>query len=139
MHNIYFSSFNNGAEATFNLPLLKEILLGHGCQLGAPLEGGFIPVFFPWKGDEETIGSDEGGIAVVSLDAIEFAIGRPLFDAPMRLLAFELLEKLKLCAHGDGDRIYSTHSLEESAIPEEVLEDAVRGILIVRSSNELWA
>ncbi|MYM31268.1 hypothetical protein GTP58_23290 [Duganella sp. CY15W] len=138
MDNIYFSSFNDGEEATFNLSLLKVILLKHGCKLGEPLGDGFIPVFFPWQGDEETIGSDEGGIALESLDAIEFAIGRPLYDAPMRLLAFELLEKLRLCAYGDGDRIYSVHSLEASAIPDEVLEDAVRGVSIVKSSNDLW-
>jgi hypothetical protein len=135
---IIFSRFEDGEPAGFSLEKLKEILTAHECDIGKPIEGGYIPVFFPQQNGENLIGDDEGGIAVEGGEAIEFAIGRPLYDDAMKRLAFSVLTALHLCAYGDGSRLYATEPFDQSRIPEEILDDCEGGIAIVSSPDGMW-
>lgn len=137
-HMIIFSCFSNGEEAAFDLARLKTILKTHRCELGRPGEHGYIPVSFPSKNGEVLIGTDEGGIAVDGDRAIEFAIGQPLYDEPMKQLAFALLDQLDLCAYGDGSHLYSARQIDADMVAEDILEECEDGIAIVSSPAELW-
>ena len=137
-HMILFSSFAQGEPTLFDLAKLKEILEAHECGLGLRQDDGYIPVFFPMIDGENSIGSDEGGIGTDGDGAIEFAIGRPLYDEPMKRLAFELLNSLRLCAYGDGSHVYSAYKIEEMTLPDDLLAECEEGISIVRSPDEMW-
>jgi hypothetical protein len=137
-HSILFSRFKDGESIQFDLDALKEILRKHGCEIDRPIAGGYMPVFFPMDGDDGTIGGDEGGISVEEGAAIEFAIGHPFYDEPMKKLAFDLIDKLGLCAYPDfGESIYATVSCEQD-IPEELLESCESGLTVVTTPDQLW-